>query len=72
MAPSDPARALTLELLPLTSEIASRIEAWFDDEATKTFLGDSQWIYDELRLEETQPGTVVGDVLVLDRRAGVE
>ena len=46
-----------MEFVPLTEELAHAIAPWFDDADTIRYLGNRNWLYRELKLMQTAPGS---------------
>jgi RimJ/RimL family protein N-acetyltransferase len=46
-----------MELFLLTEELAHAVAPWFDDAKTIRYLGNRDWLYRELRLMQTAPGS---------------
>lgn len=61
--------ARSLDFLPLSRELLSVAEPWFDDPATSRFLGSRDWIRREVELLTSQPGTEFRGTTVTGRHA---
>ena len=63
-------RNVPMEFVLLTEELAHAVAPWFDDADTIRYLGNRSWLYRELRLMQTAPGSTFRGrrVLAPDRR----
>jgi RimJ/RimL family protein N-acetyltransferase len=60
-----------LTFTPLTETLAQRLAPWFDDPVTQRFLGGRDWLFRELELIHSTPGTEFRGRLVLARHVWV-